>query len=125
MNLFQHRSDTFRSTGGVHSAALCDKKNLNIFCEDIGRHNAIDKIFGRCLWEGISTTNQFILTSGRVSSEIVIKMARSNIPVLASKSAPTGTAIRLAETLGITLIGFVRGTRMNVYSNHQRITVNG
>ena len=121
MTQFQHLSETYRSTGGVHSAALCDNKTLNIFSEDIGRHNAIDKIFGQCLWEGISTNNQIILSSGRISSEIVIKIARNNIPVLASKSAPTNTAVKLADLLGITLIGFVRGTRMNVYSHHQRI----
>jgi FdhD protein len=121
MSQFQHRSETYRSTGGVHSAALCDNKSLNIFSEDIGRHNAIDKIFGQCLWEGISTNNQIILTSGRISSEIVIKIARNNIPVLASKSAPTNTAVKLADLLGITLIGFVRGTRMNVYSHDRRI----
>ena len=121
MTQFQHLSETYRLTGGVHSAALCDNKSLNIFSEDIGRHNAIDKIFGQCLWEGISTNNQIILSSGRISSEIVIKIARNNIPVLASKSAPTNTAVKLADLLGITLIGFVRGTRMNVYSHHQRI----
>jgi FdhD protein len=121
MTLFQHLSETYRATGGVHSAALCDNKSLNIFSEDIGRHNAIDKILGQCLWEGISTNNQIVLTSGRISSEIVIKIARNNIPVLASKSAPTNTAVKLADLLGITLIGFVRGTRMNVYSHHQRI----
>jgi FdhD protein len=121
MNQFQHRSETYRSTGGVHSAALCDNNILNIFSEDIGRHNAIDKIFGQCLWEGIPTNNQIILTSGRISSEIVIKIARNNVPILASKSAPTNTAVKLADLLGITLIGFVRGTRMNVYSHHQRI----
>ena len=121
MSNFKHRSETYRSTGGVHSAALCDNKNLNVFSEDIGRHNAIDKIFGQCLWEGISTNNQIILTSGRISSEIVIKIARNNVPILASKSAPTNTAVKLADLLGITLIGFVRGTRMNVYSHHQRI----
>ena len=121
MTQFQRLSETYRSTGGVHSAALCDNKSLNIFSEDIGRHNAIDKIFGQCLWEGISTDNHIILSSGRISSEIVIKIARNNIPVLASKSAPTNTAVKLADLLGITLIGFVRGTRMNVYSHHQRI----
>jgi FdhD protein len=124
MTQFQHLSETYRSTGGVHSAALCDNKSLNIFSEDIGRHNAIDKIFGQCLWEGISTDNHIILSSGRISSEIVIKIARNNIPVLASKSAPTNTAVKLADLLGITLIGFVRGTRMNVYSHHQRIVSN-
>jgi FdhD protein len=121
MSQFQHRSETYRATGGVHSAALCDNKNLNVFSEDIGRHNAIDKIFGQCIWEGISTHNQIILTSGRISSEIVIKIARNNVPVLASKSAPTNSAVKLADLLGITLIGFVRGTRMNVYSHHQRV----
>ncbi len=121
MSQFQHRSDTYRSTGGVHSAALCENKSLNVFSEDIGRHNAIDKIFGQCLWEGIPTTDQIILTSGRISSEIVIKIARNNVPILASKSAPTNTAVKLADLLSITLIGFVRGTRMNVYSHHQRI----
>jgi len=124
MTQFQHLSETYRLTGGVHSAALCDNKSLNIFSEDIGRHNAIDKIFGQCLWEGISTDNHIILSSGRISSEIVIKIARNNIPVLASKSAPTNTAVKLADLLGITLIGFVRGTRMNVYSHHQRIVSN-
>ena len=124
MTQFQRLSETYRSTGGVHSAALCDNKSLNIFSEDIGRHNAIDKIFGQCLWEGISTDNHIILSSGRISSEIVIKIARNNIPVLASKSAPTNTAVKLADLLGITLIGFVRGTRMNVYSHHQRIVSN-
>ena len=118
---FQQRSETYKSTGGVHNAALCDNKKVIVFSEDIGRHNAIDKIFGQCLWERISTSNQLILTSGRVSSEIVIKIARNNVPVLASKSAPTSTAIKLADSLGITLIGFVRGTRMNVYSHNQRI----
>src|SRR5208283_1025374 len=121
MNQFQHRSETYRSTGGVHSAALCDNNILNIFSEDIGRHNAIDKIFGQFIWEGMPTTDQIILTSGRISSEIVIKIARNNVPILASKSAPTNTAVKLADLLGITLIGFVRGTHMNVYSHHRRI----
>ena len=124
MKQFQLRSETYRSTGGVHSAALCNKKEVLLFSEDIGRHNAIDKIFGQCLWEGIPTDNQLIFTSGRVSSEIVIKIARNNVPILASKSAPTSTSIKLANSLGVTLIGFVRGTRMNVYSNDQRIAIN-
>lgn len=124
MKQFQLRSETYRSTGGVHSAALCNKEEVLLFSEDIGRHNAIDKIFGQRLWEGIPTHDQIVFTSGRVSSEIVIKIARSNVPILASKSAPTGTAVKLANSLGITLIGFVRGMRMNVYSQDQRIVNN-
>ena len=121
MKEFQHRSMVFKETGGVHSAALSDGESLLIFSEDIGRHNAIDKIFGECLWEDIPTEGRIILTSGRVSSEVLSKVAKRGIPIIASKSAPTDLAIRTALELGITLAGFVRGTRMNIYANDWRI----
>lgn len=120
---FQHRSLTYRATGGVHSAALCDTKSILLFSEDIGRHNAVDKIFGRCIMQGMPTDNQIILTSGRISSEILFKVAKRNIPVLVSISAPTNLGVKLAADLGITLIGFVRGEKMNAYANSWRITV--
>jgi FdhD protein len=122
---FQHRSQIFRTTGGVHSAALCDTKNILIFSEDIGRHNAIDKIFGECLLNDIPTDGRVIVTSGRVSSEILLKVAKRNVPLLISKSAPTDMGVRLADDLGITVIGFVRGKRMNVYSNDWRVVSHG
>jgi FdhD protein len=118
---FQHRSEIFRTTGGVHSAALCDQTHILVFSEDVGRHNAVDKVFGRCLMEGISTADRIVATSGRISSEILVKVARRNIPVLASKSAPTDLGVKLAKSLGVTLIGFVRGKRMNVYANEWRL----
>jgi len=122
MKQFQHRSEVFLSTGGVHSAALCNETGVLIFSEDIGRHNAIDRIFGRCFMEGIDTADGIIVTSGRVSSEIVVKVARRRVPMLVSKSAPTSTAVNMAGELGITLAGFVRGGRMNVYTHDWRIT---
>jgi len=122
---FQHRSQIFRTTGGVHSAALCDTKNILIFSEDIGRHNAIDKIFGECFLKDIKTDGRVIITSGRVSSEILLKAAKRNIPLLVSKSAPTDMGVKLAGDLGITLVGFVRGNRMNVYANDWRIVSHG
>jgi FdhD protein len=122
---FQHRSQIFRTTGGVHSAALCDTKNILVFSEDIGRHNAIDKIFGECVLKDISTDGRVIITSGRVSSEILLKAAKRNIPLLVSKSAPTNMGVKLAGELGITLIGFVRGKRMNVYANDWRLVSHG
>ena len=125
MKEFQHHSQVFRDTGGVHSAALCDNSSILIFSEDIGRHNAIDKIFGRCLLEDIPTENRLILTSGRVSSEIILKVVKRNIPILISKSAPTDAGVRLAANLDITLVGFARGSRMNVYANDWRIKTNG
>ena len=122
---FQHRSQVFRTTGGVHSAALCDAKSILVFSEDIGRHNAIDKIFGECILKDIPTDDRIIVTSGRVSSEILLKAAKRNIPLLISKSAPTDLGVRLANDLGVTLIGFVRGKRMNVYSNDWRVASRG
>lgn len=125
MKDFQSRSAVFQETGGVHSAALSDGERILIFCEDIGRHNAIDKIFGRCLWESIPTQDRIILTSGRISSEILFKVAKRGIPILISRSAPTDLAVKTAHDLGITVVGFARGRRMNVYSHFERVQESG
>ncbi|UCD08253.1 MAG: formate dehydrogenase accessory sulfurtransferase FdhD [Dehalococcoidales bacterium] len=122
MKEFQQKSEVFRETGGVHSAALCDTNNILVFMEDIGRHNAIDKIFGECVIEDIPTDDRVVVTSGRVSSEILLKVSRRNIPIIISKSAPTNLGIRLANELGMTLLGFARGKRVNAYTNDWRIT---
>lgn len=122
---FQHRSEIYRATGGVHSAALCDTENILVFSEDIGRHNAIDKIFGECTLRDIPTDERIVITSGRISSEILLKVAKRNIPIIISKSAPTDLGVKLANDLGITLLGFVRGKRINAYANNWRITHDG
>lgn len=118
---FQLRSQVYRATHGVHSAALCDAKNILLFAEDIGRHNAIDKIFGQCLLEDVPLEDRMVITSGRMSSEVVLKVARRNIPIVISKAAPTDLAVEFAARLGVTLIGFVRGKRMNVYTDGWRV----
>ncbi len=122
---FQHSSRTYRATGGVHSAALCDTESILVFNEDIGRHNAIDKIFGKCVLEDIPTDGRLIVTSGRVSSEILLKVARRNVPIIISVSAPTDVAVQLADSLDVTLVGFVRGSRMNVYTHNWRVRIDG
>jgi FdhD protein len=122
---FQQSSQIYRATGGVHSAALCDTGKTLVFNEDIGRHNALDKVFGECILTDIPTDNRIVITSGRVSSEIVLKVARRNVPIVVSKSAPTDLGVRSADDLGITLVGFVRGKRMNVYTHARRIAVDG
>ena len=122
---FQHYSQVYRATGGVHSAALCDTKSILIFNEDIGRHNAIDKIIGECILNDVPTDERIIITSGRISSEILLKVAKRNIPIIISKSAPTNQGVRLANDFGITLLGFVRGKRLNVYTNDWRIARDG
>ena len=121
MDKFVLSSRIFKNTGGVHSAALCDKRDLLLFREDIGRHNAIDKVFGECLLKDVKTNERIIMTSGRVSSEILLKVVKRNVPLLISKSAPTDMGIQLSQDFGITLAGFVRGRRMNVYTHGWRV----
>jgi len=117
---FQHHSRLYLATHGVHSAALYHADIL-VFAEDIGRHNAIDKVFGRCLLEDIPTDGRIVVTSGRVSSEILLKVARRNIPVVISISAPTDVAVELAGDLGVTLVCSVTRSRMNVFTHDRRV----
>ncbi len=121
VNGFQHRSEVYKATHGVHSAALCDAENILIFSEDIGRHNALDKIFGECVLGDIPTDDRMIIVSGRISSEMLLKVAGRNIPIVMSVAAPTSAGVKLANDLDVTLIGLVRGKRMNVYSGARRL----
>ncbi len=121
MNEIQHKSENFASTGGVHSSALADSKKLLIFRDDIGRHNAVDKIIGNALLNKISLTDKIILSTGRISSEIILKILYSRIPIIISRSAPTSRAIEIAREKNITLIGFARTGKMNIYSCPERV----
>jgi FdhD protein len=116
------RAVLFKSTGGVHSAALADDQSLLSFFEDIGRHNAVDKIIGECLLKGIETDDKALVSSGRLTSEILLKAAKLKIQLIISRAAPTSLSVEIAEALNITLVGFVRGRRMNIYSHPGRIT---
>ena len=120
-NEFGKKSDLFLTTGGVHSCAICKNDEIIMFEEDIARHNALDKILGRAFLEGINLDDKIILTSGRISSEILIKIAKREIPVIISRSAPTDLAVEMAGRLNILLIGFARGERMNLYSNFDKV----
>jgi FdhD protein len=121
-DLLEEYSSVFRQTGGVHSAALCTRTEVVCFYEDIGRHNAVDKIFGRCFLEDISLADKILVFSGRISSEILIKVAKMGIPMIVSRSAPTELAIKIADELGITVVGFAREGRLNVYTRAERIS---
>lgn len=121
MKAFNKSSELFRDTGGVHSVALADAEGIVLFHEDVGRHNAMDKVIGEAAIRELGLSDKLILTSGRVSSEMLIKASKSGIPVIVSRSAPTDLAVELAERLGITVAGFARGNRMNVYSCPKRI----
>jgi FdhD protein len=125
VKVFQKRSETYKITHGVHSAALCNAREILVFNEDVGRHNAVDKIFGECLLKEIPTTGNILITSGRISSEILLKVARRNIPFIVSISAPTDLGVKFADDLELTLVGLAKGKKMTVFTNDWRITSSG
>jgi FdhD protein len=118
------RSEVFRETGGTHSAMLgsLDGGVLS-FSEDVGRHNAVDKVIGAGILMGVELGECVLVSSGRQSSELVLKVAHSGIPVIASVAGPLKSGIGIADAAGITLVCFVRGRRMNIYTHHERISI--
>ncbi len=120
-NKFQKTSSLYNLTGCIHSAAVSDGKNLIVLAEDIGRHNAVDKAIGYCFLENIALDDKIMLVSGRLSSEMTSKCIKWSIPVVVSRTAPTALSVELAEKHGITLIGFMRGNRFNLYTHPQRV----
>lgn len=121
MEEMQDSAELFQNTGGVHNASLCNLSGTFVARMDIGRHNALDKIYGHCLKNNIQIHDKVMVFSGRISSEILLKVAKIGCPIVLSKSAPTELALKLAEDLGITTIGFIRNRSMNVYTHPERI----
>jgi FdhD protein len=111
----------FARAGSTHQAAFTDGRRVLLFFEDIGRHNAVDKVIGSALLRGIDLKRGLLVSTGRLSSEMVVKAARQGVPVLASPSGVTTNAIRLAEQYALTFAGFVRGGRANVYTQPERV----
>ena len=111
----------YRETGGVHTSALSDGERILIVAEDIGRHNTLDKIAGLCLMNDVWPQTRILITTGRISSEMLQKAARLRAPILISRTSPSSLSIEMAELYGITLIGYARRHRFNVYSHSQRV----
>jgi len=114
-------SELHRTTGGIHIVALADKEKIIAVSEDIGRHNALDRIIGSGIRSGVDLSKTFVIVSGRISSEMVRKCLIADIPVIVSRGATTTLAVEIAEKAGLTVVGFVRAGRMNVYSHPYRI----
>jgi len=112
----------FERTGGIHAVGLFDQQgSLLVLREDIGRHNAVDKVLGAALLGGLSLSDTIMMVSGRLGFEIAQKGLVAGVPVVASISAASSLAIELATEFGMTTIGFLRGRSMNVYSHPERI----
>lgn len=122
-DLMRAAQTTFDRTGGLHAAALFDcAGRMVVLREDVGRHNAVDKVIGNCLRTGVFPLDEFILVvSGRSSFEIMQKALAARVPIVAAVSAPSSLAVQFAVASGQTLIGFLREQRMNVYANPGRI----
>jgi FdhD protein len=106
----------YKVSRGIHGAALSDGERLLVVAEDVGRHNAVDKVKGEALLRGIPTEDRLLLSTGRVSSEMLLKAARMGVPLVASRTSPTEMAVALAEQLGVTVCGYVRAEGFNLYA---------
>lgn len=123
MARLEEQSKSFKLTGGLHSAALADETGIIVHFEDIGRHNAVDKCLGYAMLNKITTHNKCLLLSGRIASEILIKAARSSVPMIISRAAPTELTLELAEELDICVVGFTRGQDFNIYTHSEKIVI--
>lgn len=111
----------YRKTGGVHTSILTDGEQVTILAEDVGRHNSLDKIAGRYLLETFEFSQKLLLTTGRISSDMLQKAARIGAGIVISRTSPTSMSVELAEKWGITLIGYARRDRFNLYTHPGRI----
>ncbi len=118
---FGRAGSLYRLTGGVHACGIADPEKLLLTAEDVGRHNAFDKVAGMALQRELDLSDKIALTSGRISAEIIGKTVAHGVPILASSSAPTAMGVEWARRFGLTVIGFLRGRRMNIYTGYQRV----
>lgn len=121
MNELSRRSEGYKTRGGIHSAAVGDGRSVLLHAEDIGRHNTLDRIAGEALFKNLDLSGKILVTSGRISSEMVAKAASLGIALIASRTSPTDMAVRMCEAAGMTLAGYARGGRFNLYAHPWRI----
>ena len=121
MRQLNESATLYRASRGVHTSALADTEHLLMLAEDVGRHNTLDKIRGACLLQELPTRDLVLVSSGRISSEMITKARKMEVPIVMSRTSPTITSIRLAQNWNMTLIGYVRGRQMRVYTGAERI----
>ena len=124
-NMLRQNQSEFSKTGGIHASGLFDEKgNIIAVREDVGRHNALDKLIGFILKDDLLDNNsQFLTCSGRLNFDLVQKALMANVGVLVGVGAPTSLAVDLAKKFNMTLVGFVKDNSFNIYSNNERIII--
>jgi FdhD protein len=121
MKRFQNHMELYKMSGGIHTSALADLDNILVLSEDIGRHNTFNKIMGECLLRKLSTQDGILMSTGRISSEMLLKASVMQVPIVISRTSPTARAVAIANELGITVIGYARAGHMKVYSHPERL----
>lgn len=121
MRELNYQATLYRQSRGVHTSALSDGERLVILAEDVGRHNTLDKIRGEALLRNVETRDQILITSGRISSEMITKARKMGVPIVASRTSPTSTSVELARQWNITLVGYARAPQLRVYTGAERI----
>jgi FdhD protein len=114
-------AELYNEVRGVHTSALSDGQELLLVAQDVGRHNTVDRLWGQALKQGIPTEGNILLTSGRISSEMLNKAAKMGVPVAISRTSPTSLSVELARAWNITLIGYARGKSFRVYAGAERV----
>ena len=114
-------ADSYKRARGIHTAALADNEQILLQVEDVGRHNCLDKLCGAALQEGIETKNKILISSGRISSEMINKARRLQTPIVCSRTSPTSLSVALAESWHMTIVAYVRNQRMRIYTNPDRV----
>lgn len=123
MQELNHAAELYKLARGVHTSALSDGHQLLLVAEDVGRHNTIDRLWGKAMKQGIATEGRMLLTTGRISSEMLAKVAKMGVPVVASRTSPTSLSVELGRTWNITVLGYVRRPRFRIYTAPERIVV--
>lgn len=123
MARLQTHDSLYARARGVHTSALSDGKELRMIAEDIGRHNTLDRLRGECMRQGIDPAGMILLATGRISSEMIHKAAKMGCEIVASRTSPTSLSVDLARRWNITLCGYVRRNRLNVYAHPERLRI--
>jgi FdhD protein len=114
-------ASSYRKARGIHTAALAEGEQILLQVEDVGRHNCLDKLSGAALQAGLSTQDRILISSGRISSEMINKAHRLQTPIVCSRTSPTSLSVALAEVWNMTIVAYLRQKRMRVYANPQRL----